>query len=94
MTLSYNPTSNVAIPLFTPSESGTVVAVDPSGKLNIPSSLDDTVYPPVYDPKPVYRWYACETNAGYQYQTLAWALGATWPENPTCQSVEILRVFV
>lgn len=38
--------------------------------------------------------YICTTYAGYLYQTLAWTLGNAPPENPTCQKVDVQRLFV
>jgi hypothetical protein len=93
MQLSYNPTSNVATPLLQPSETGTFVAFDDEEKLTIVSYQDDTKPLPNYQVKPYYNWYACTTAAGYVYQTLAWVLGNGAPQNPTCQKVEVLRVF-
>lgn len=96
MTLSYNPTSNVAVPLFSPESYGTLVAFDDSAKMNIQGYLDDRVYPPTADGTSgaYYRWYSCTTYAGYTYTTLAWALGEYAPENPTCQKVDVQRVYV
>jgi len=95
MILSYNPTSNVAVPLFEPSDSGTLVAFDPCGKLNIQGYVDDTTYPPTVDVVDAYyRWYVCTTYAGYTYRTLAWVMGEYPPENPTCVKVDVTRVFV
>jgi hypothetical protein len=93
MELSYNPSSNVAIPLFTPSESGTEVAFKSDDLMGIPGYLDDTVSPPVYNSETLYRWYICLTNAGYTYTTAAWAMGDTTPENPSCVKADIKRVF-
>lgn len=94
LTLSYNPTSNVAVPLLQPSDSGTFVAFDDDNKLAIISYQDDTVALPNYQSKPVYNWYACTTYAGYLYQTLVWVVGNGTPQNPTCQKVDVVRVFV
>ena len=55
MSLIYNPTSNVAIPLFEPSNSGTEVAFL-GDRLNIPGWIDDTVYPVSEVPKAYFRW--------------------------------------
>jgi hypothetical protein len=93
----YNdPTSNVALPLFEPGYSATVMAFDDKNLLNIQGYVDDTVSPPkAGDWVAYYRWYACTTYySGYTYQTLAWALGAGKPQNPTCVKVDVKRVFV
>lgn len=96
LSLSYNPTSNVAVPLFSPESYGTLVAFDDSNKLNIQGYLDDRTYPATVGGTngAYYRWYVCITNAGYTYTTLAWAMGEYAPENPTCQKVDVQRVFV
>jgi hypothetical protein len=96
MELSYNPVSNVAVPLFTPGENSQEVAFDAANKLAIPGYLDDRQIASgsPYNPALYYRWYACTTNAGYTYQTLAWVMGDQRPENPTCQKVDVVRVFV
>ena len=91
--LSYNPSSNVAVPLFTPSESGLEVSFKSDNYLGIPTFLDDTVSPPAYKEGVDYRWYICETNAGYVYTTLAWVLGKGKPQNPSCVKADIKRVF-
>ena len=91
MELSTSPNSNVAVPLFKPSKTGQVVAFDDYNKLTI-----------LKDGTPLYNWFACITNmasnpsAGYNYQTLAWVEGdaAAVPQNPTCQKVDVVRVFV
>lgn len=97
MALSYNPASNVAIPLFGPSASGTTVAFTDNGTqanlMAIPSYIDDTVVPTTYNATNNYRWVICQTNAGYQYTTAAWVMGDTAPENPSCVKADIKRVF-
>jgi hypothetical protein len=92
--LSYDPTSNVAVPLFSPSESGTSVAFDEDDLLNIQGYVDDTTNPAsIGGPYAYYRWYVCTTYEGYTYTTLAWALGNGSPENPTCVSVNVTRSY-
>ena len=94
MQLSYDPTTNVAVPLFEPADSGTPVGFDASNKMYIQGYVDDTVTPPSEDTlKDYYRWYVCETYAGYEYTTLAWVLGSHSPENPSCVKVDVVRVF-
>lgn len=97
MELSTNPISNVAVPLFTPAEYGQQVSIDSEGKLNIPGGLDDTtgLYSgPTYANKNYARWQVCNTYAGYLYNTLAWTFGNGVPENPSCQAVEVVQVFI
>lgn len=95
MELVYNPASNVAVPLVTPSENGQEVAFDDQNMLAIAQYIDDTLAgsPNPYNPKLLYRWYVCTTYEGYTYQTLAWVLGNGTPQNPTCVKVDVLRVF-
>ena len=57
--------------------------------------VDDTMDPIALDKlEIVYRWVLCETYVGYDYTTLAWVMGNGEPQNPTCQRVEVVRVFV
>jgi hypothetical protein len=74
LSLSANPTSNVAVPLFYPGDTDAQqVAFDNKGLLNIQGYIDDTVFPfNVTETTAYYRWYICETLVGYQYTTLAW----------------------
>ena len=74
LSLSANPVSNVAVPLFYPGDTDAQqVAFDNKGLLNIQGSLDDSVFPfNATETKAYYRWYICETYVGYQYTTLAW----------------------
>ena len=94
LSLSYNPSSNVAIPLLEPSESGQTVAFKDDDLMGITQYLDDTVTPPAYNVKTLYRWYICQTNAGYAYTTAAWVLGDGVPQNPSCVKADIKRVFI
>jgi hypothetical protein len=45
MGLSINPTSNVAVPLFTPGSLQTTIGFDKDNKLFIPGYYDDTIVP-------------------------------------------------
>jgi len=94
MSLSYNPTSNVALPLFIPGYDVTSVAFDKYQRMNIQGYVDDTVDPALYEVKAYYRWYVCITYTAYTYSTLTWVSGPGRPENPTCQKVTVKRVFV
>lgn len=42
------------------------------------------------------RWFICDsvTWGGYRYRTLSWMMGGGMPQNPTCQGVNVTRVFV
>jgi len=93
LTFQYNPTSNVVVPLFYPSETGQSVAFDENDLLNVQGYADDTTSPPTTSTKAYYRWYICTTNAGYTYNTLAWAVGEAAPQNPTCVKVDVKRIF-
>jgi len=95
LSLSISPTSNVAVPLFTPGDDQeTQIGFDKDEKMFIPQYSDDTVVPPLYGPKPLYRWYVCTTDDTYLYQTLAWVIGEGKPQNPSCQKVEVKREFI
>jgi hypothetical protein len=96
MGLTYNPVSNVAVPEFFPgSDYATVVAFDCENKLNIQGYIDDRMLPVEYgEVKAYYRWYICQTYAGYSYTTLSWVMGDHSPENPSCVKAEVVRVFV
>ncbi|EKD12637.1 hypothetical protein MBM_09206 [Drepanopeziza brunnea f. sp. 'multigermtubi' MB_m1] len=93
--LQPSATSNVAVPLFFPGPEGYAnFGFDKDDRLFVPSYIDDTVTPPVYRKERLYRWYACLTNAGYVYETLAWVVGTCKPQNPTCEKVTVKRVFI
>lgn len=95
MQLAYKDTSNVAVPLFQPGgDQGTFVGFDGKNRMFIGQGLDDSVVPPVYNTKPIYRWAICKTYYGYYYTTLAWIMGSHSADNPSCQKVDIVRVFV
>jgi hypothetical protein len=95
MRFSYNPASNLALPLLFPGNSDyTLVSFDKDGKLGISAYQDDTKPLPNYNSTVNYRWYVCTTYYGYLYQTLAWTLGSHSPQNPTCQKVDVYRKFV
>ncbi len=96
LSLQFNPTSNVAAPLFTPSDNGQQVGFDQDGYLYIPGSVDDTVSPPKYTGlTPLYQWNVCYTNFGYFYKTLVWVVGkGAKAQNPTCVDVKVKRVFI
>lgn len=94
-------TSNVVAPEFEPAESyDFLVGFDCEDKLFIYSSYyDETTFTPdtvptSVTPEPLYQWYACYTySSGYYYHVLAWVTVGE-PINPTCEAVEVERVFV
>jgi hypothetical protein len=97
MSLFVNPSSNVAVPLFTPGDSNLqLIAFDSSDLLYIPGGIDDTQNPinPQAERQNYYRWYVCTTYEGYMYETVAWTLGEAPPQNPTCCKVDIKKVSV
>jgi hypothetical protein len=97
MFLALDSTSNVANPTFYPgTDKSTSVAFEENGCLYIEASRDDTVSPPVYfNPnRKVKNWYVCLTRYSYLYTTLSWKVGLTGtPQNPSCQKVDVIRVF-
>lgn len=95
LTFFYNPASNVVLPLFEPSESAVSVGFDESDLMFVAAYYDDRTNPVNPAEQRYYRWYACSTYfEGYNYQTLAWVLGDTEPQNPTCIKTDVKRVFV
>lgn len=95
MQLSYSPVTNIAVPLFSPSDEYTQVWFDDLGEMNIHGYVDDTQEGGLqFGERSYKRWFVCETYAGYDYVTLAWVVGGMGPENPSCQGVGVVRVFV
>lgn len=94
---SFDPTSNVVIPVFFPDDQEyQLVDFDSSNSLYIPRGLDDCQSPPTYidPPQKLKNWYICLTRYGYLYYTLSWKIGATgMPQNPSCQEVEVFRIW-
>jgi hypothetical protein len=96
MSLYLQPETNVALPLFIPGYDTTYVGFDKEDKLYISYYVDDTVSPPkAGKTKKLYNWYTCETYyTGYTYTTLAWLIGRECkPQNPSCEKVDVVRVF-
>lgn len=96
MQFSINSGSNVAMPLLFPGDSNPqFVNFTSEGRLGLPAYQDDTQPLPNYNSTggQLYRWYVCKTYYGYLYQTLAWTLGKAKPQNPTCEKVEVYRVW-
>lgn len=95
MSFSYNPASNVALPLFGFNEQQ-YVGIDRNDLFYVAQYTTDTVMPPTYlkKPKKLYNWYICETYfSSYTYYTLSWVAGVYPPQNPTCQKVSVKREF-
>ena len=61
MSLYFDPGTNVALPLFEPGYDTTYVAFDKDEHMYISTYVDDTVSPPTYKKRMLYRWYMCET---------------------------------
>ncbi|KAF2788400.1 hypothetical protein K505DRAFT_200301, partial [Melanomma pulvis-pyrius CBS 109.77] len=98
MGFSFDPSSNLAIPIISPGgNSATFVSFDSCGALYISDGIDDTTDPPGrdYPGKKLENWYICTTYWSYTYTTLAWKVGTpdVPPQNPTCQKVRVKRVF-
>jgi hypothetical protein len=98
MSLSFITGSNLANPTFFPgNETYTPVGFKDCGNMYIPQYQDDTVSPPVYYTPSLQleNWYVCLTRWSYLYSTLSWKIGVKGdPQNPSCQKVEVTRVFV
>ncbi|KAI0408688.1 hypothetical protein F4802DRAFT_360550 [Xylaria palmicola] len=99
MGLVYQPTSNVAAPLFAYAQDVFLVGFDNKGELFGYNYVDDTKFAPGQPPsdytgKAYYHWAVCwQYFTGYYYQSVAWVqVGA--PRNPTCEPVEITKVKV
>ena len=100
MLLEFQPWSNVALAQisFDNYWSRTFVAFDKQDLLNILVSQDDMLEPGfeyLQNPKALYRWYICQTYyTEYHYTALTWVMGTHSPQNPTCEKVDVKRVFV
>ncbi|KAJ4334030.1 hypothetical protein N0V87_007188 [Didymella glomerata] len=94
---NYDPTTDIALPILLPgSENPQLLAFDNQDRLNVQGSIDWAANPPnsTGSTQAYYRWYACQTYfSGYSYENLAWGLGTEKPQNPTCVSVGVKRVF-
>jgi len=97
MNIPFSGTSNIANPTFYPgTDNYDLIAFEEDGCAYIRASLDDTVSPPTwFDPsRKVKNWYICLTRWSYLYYTLSWKVGLTGePQNPSCQKVDVVRVF-
>ncbi|KAG5923141.1 hypothetical protein E4U61_004253 [Claviceps capensis] len=97
MSLSINPASNVALPLFTPGiMNAQFVGFDLDDNMIIVSFLNDTVTPSATQMGyALQNWYLCTmTYSSYTYHALAWTLGREKPQNPTCVKITVKRKFV
>lgn len=96
MIFYYDPSTNLALPLFEPTDVPQQVGFDDRNVMHVQSNLDDTTDPPKsVEVRGLYRFYACTTYyTGYTYQTLTWLQGNGKPENPTCKKVEVVRKFI
>jgi len=101
VSLAYNPTSNVAqVEVGFSENSGfsQYMAFDDKALLNIQNYVDDTLEPGeeyLGYSKAYYSWYICKTYySGYRYTALTWVLGPAPPQNPTCEKVDVKRVWV
>lgn len=94
MSLIIDPGSNVALPLFGSGNSPQMLGFDDENRMYITTDENDTVTPPKGVPAEMLcRWYTCQTLYGYTYTTLAWVYGKSPPENPSCQMVDVIRVW-
>ena len=97
MSFSIDPSTNVALPLFTPSDSDIqYVSFEKSSEaMRVVSYIDDTKKPVQTDKsRALNRWYVCSSNyLGYNYKTLNWVLGNGKPQNPSCKKVDVKRKF-
>tara|TARA_R110002003_G_scaffold119_5_gene10581 strand:- start:5654 stop:6160 length:507 start_codon:yes stop_codon:yes gene_type:complete len=85
-----DPTPNIGVPIFDTWYTVipyTLVNFDQCGRMY----RADTENPPMN----VKNWYMCDVRYNYQYETLVWKIGLTSElNNPTCQKVEVERVWV
>lgn len=97
MGLVYQPTSNVAEPLFGFSQNAFLIGFDSEGELFGYNYVDDSKFLPGQPPtetvgKAFYQWAVCwQYFTGYYYQSVGWVQTGA-PRNPTCEPVEITKV--
>jgi hypothetical protein len=94
---SNDPSTNLAVPILqTGSSNPQLLAFNDCDELILQSYIDWTANPPKeVEPYGLNRWYACKTLLlGYEYDNLAWGLGAEIPDDPTCVKVDVTRVWV
>ncbi|KAK0732853.1 hypothetical protein B0T21DRAFT_452385 [Apiosordaria backusii] len=101
MSLMFEPGSNVAVPMFTPSQGGTPVGWD-NDTLFIAAPYDDSKFRPNIYPnatttdgsimRQLRNWHSCWVlYSAYYFNSVGWVSGGE-PRNPTCQPVTIVRV--
>ncbi|KAI0976192.1 hypothetical protein F4678DRAFT_216980 [Xylaria arbuscula] len=98
MGLVYQPNSNVAAPQFGFSNYEFNGGFDKKGLFFGYNYIDDSKFVAGQEPADVptayYQWYVCwQYFTGYFYQSVAWVQTGA-PHNPTCESVEIIKVAV
>ncbi|KAK0722806.1 hypothetical protein B0T26DRAFT_235088 [Lasiosphaeria miniovina] len=95
LSVTYNPGTNVAVPMLTPGGVAQQVGFNGS-TLYVPGYPDDSnfkygEYPTNLSTTQLTNWQACWLFAGsYYYNALAWVTSGA-PHNPTCQAVGVLR---
>ncbi|KAF2727525.1 hypothetical protein EJ04DRAFT_451164 [Polyplosphaeria fusca] len=95
MSLVPDFTSNVAVPIIYPNpDQYNEVYFDKNDEMYVLSFRDDTVDPPVSKETKFKQWFVCQTYYSYTYTTLAWVIGKNAkPQNPTCQKVQVQRIW-
>jgi hypothetical protein len=95
-TLSSSIFSNVANAMFTSSDYAWDVFFDEKDLMYLEGMADDRKVPiEEYTVQKYYRWYVCNTvYNSYRYQTLAWGQGEPAPQNPTCQKIDVKRLYI
>ncbi|RMZ73836.1 heatshock Hsp [Pyrenophora seminiperda CCB06] len=93
---NYDATTNLALPIISPGDDrATLLSFDAQNDLTLQQYGPGTEYAYTGSLQTFYRWYACKTYYGsYNYMSLAWGLGASQPDNPSCVAVNVTRVFV
>lgn len=96
MSFYSNPSTNVALPLFTPGNNKPQVVGFQDDEMIIVTYMDDTKTPPTsLTPRVLKQWYVCDTiYTSRVYQTLNWRMGRGDPQNPSCVKVAVKREFV
>ncbi|KAK0674238.1 hypothetical protein QBC41DRAFT_51861 [Cercophora samala] len=101
MSLVFEPGSNVALPMFTPTQAGTPVGWE-NDALFIAAPYDDSKFRPNVYPnatttdgsimRQLRNWHSCWVlYSAYYYNSVGWVSGGK-PRNPTCEPVSIVRV--
>ncbi|KAL7623817.1 hypothetical protein AAE478_005372 [Parahypoxylon ruwenzoriense] len=95
----YNEASNLAFPLIWPGDNSQPVSFTDDELLAVAAAVNDAVSPPrPYENSATYltdRWAICKTYwQGYGYVALQYVLGNREPQNPSCQSVTVKRVWL